>query len=80
MEIVRENYLMEKRLSAQVKTVSCEHSNDQSENPYLTQEAKRRSRTGVGLPSGTGWREKERGPRVKVYWSSIYEVSPKGKK
>ena len=71
---------MEKRLSAQVKTISCEHSNDQSENPYPTQEVKRRSGTGVELPSGTGWREEEWEPRVKMYRSSIYEVSPKGKK
>ena len=34
---------------------------------------------GVGLPSGMGIREKEWGPNVKVYQSSIYEASPKGK-
>ena len=40
---------------------------------------KRRVGMGVGLPSGMSAREKEQGPNVKVYWSSIYKASPKGK-
>ena len=61
------------RLSVEIKMVTNEKS-------YSTQEAKRRSGTEVGLPSGTGARERERGPKEKVYWSSVCEVSPKGKK
>ena len=40
---------------------------------------KRGTGTGVGLPSGTGAREKEQGPNVKVYQSSVYEARPRGK-
>ena len=80
MERVQENYLEERRLSAQVKQVNSAHNDNQSEKPYSTWEVKRRSGTGVGLPSGTGMREKEQGPRVKVYRSSVYKVNPKGKR
>ena len=45
---------------------------------YPTQEMKSNVGTGVGLPMGIGLRAKEQGP--KVYQSSVYEVSPKGKK
>ena len=33
---------------------------------YPTQEVKSKAETGVGLPSGTGLRPKEQGPKVKV--------------
>lgn len=62
-EIVQENYLMQMRLSTQVKSV---HSNDQLEKPKPTQEAKSRSRTGVGSPLEMGLRENEQGPNIKV--------------
>ena len=47
---------------------------------YPTQEVKSKAGTGVGSPKGTDLRAKEQGPKVKVYQSSIYEASPKGKK